>query len=136
MNRELQGYTMENRNYRVFTYALIFFCFSATCNGITFVNFTVLQVHIDDIATPLSSGINMNIEANSMLDCTRQCSSDLGCASVIYSEANELKCREFSTSMTLMADVVVPFVGSGSVILASKMVSDMDLDARKPIFLG
>ena len=115
---------MEDRNYMIFTYTLLCFCFSASCNGITFVNFTVLQVHIDDIATPLSSGINMNIEANSMLDCTRQCSSDLGGASVMYTEANELKCREFSTSMTLMADVVVPFVGSGSVILASKMVSD------------
>ena len=115
---------MEDRNYIIFTYTLLCFCLSASCNGITFVNFTVLQVHIDDIATPLSSGINMNIEANSMLDCTRQCSSDLGCVSVLYTEANELKCREFSTSMTLMADVVVPFVGSDSVILASKMVSD------------
>ena len=114
---------MQDRNCGIFAFALFSLCYNVTCNGGTFNNFNVLQVHVDDIKTPIASGIN--IEARNLLDCTRKCTKDLGCASVMYSEDLALKCRKFSTSVTLMSDAEVPSVASGSVTLATKMVSGM-----------
>ena len=114
---------MQYRSYGIFASALFSLCYIVTVNGSTFNNFNVLQVHVDDIATSIARGIN--VEAKNLLDCTRKCTKDLGCASVMYSENLALKCRKFSTSVTLMVGADVPSVASGSVTLATKMVSDM-----------
>ena len=114
---------MQYRSYGIFASALFSLCYIVTCNGGTFNNFNNLQVHVDDITTSIARGIS--IEAKNLLDCTRKCTKDLGCASVMYSENLALKCRKFSTSVTVMAGADVPSVTSGSVTLATKMVSDM-----------